>query len=187
MAETVTDERSSSSLTPEQEQRRQAALRHVRQYPDPVLRREAQPIETFDDELRSLIERMWTIMDEGLGVGLAATQLGLLVQVFTYRFEADSPPGALINPVIEWSSDELEDDDEGCLSLGDVRVRVSRPNAIKVSGKNPLGEDVTLELEGFEARVFQHEIDHLHGVLIIDKPADDEQRRQAMAVLRPRV
>jgi peptide deformylase len=170
---------------PEREQRRQMALRHVRQYPDPVLRRKAEEVEVFDDELVALVERMWSIMDEAWGVGLAAPQLGLLQRVFTYRFEEGAPQGAMVNPVITWSSDETATDEEGCLSLGEIRVPVERPVSIKVSGKSPTGEDVELELEHFQARVFQHEIDHLDGVLAIDKVAEPEARKVAMNDLRP--
>lgn len=170
----------------EREQRRQMALRHIRQYPDPVLRRKAEKIETFDDELKALLERMWSIMDEAYGVGLAAPQLGLLLQVFTYRMEDSDEPQALINPTVTWSSDETDVDDEGCLSLSDVRVPVERPTSVKVSAHDVEGNDVELEFAGFPARVVQHEIDHLNGVLMIDRAADEQARRQAMGQLRPR-
>lgn len=162
------------------------ALRHVRQYPDPVLRRECAEVTDFDDELRALADRMFSIMDDAWGVGLAAPQLGLLIRIFTYRVEAGDEPQALVNPVIEWSSDETAVDDEGCLSLRDLRVPVRRPVAVKVTGKDLHGEDLSFDLEGFPARVFQHEIDHLNGMLAFDRAADEQSRAAALGYLRPR-
>jgi peptide deformylase len=174
-----------ASSAAEREQRRQLALRHVRQYPDPVLRRQTERVETFDAELRSLVERMHSIMHDAWGVGLAAPQLGLLLQLFTYQFGEGDEPGVLVNPVVESSSDETAVDDEGCLSLGSVGVPVERAVAITVSGQDLEGESVRMDLEGYQARVFQHEIDHLNGVLMIDKVADPEARGVAMRALRP--
>lgn len=170
----------------EREQRRQIALRHVRQYPDPVLRRSAEEVTTFDEELVALVERMVGIMDDAVGIGLAAPQLGLLLRLFTYRFDERAPAQALVNPTITYFSDEKDVEDEGCLSLGDLRVPVERSVAIRVTGKDQHGADVELELEGYDARVFQHEIDHLDGVLMIDRAATDEARREALNYLRPK-
>ena len=172
--------------SPERDQRRQLALRHVRQYPDPVLRRQCVDVVEFDDELRALAERMYSIMDDAWGVGLAAPQLGLLLNIFTYRVSEDDAPQALVNPKVTWSSDETEVDDEGCLSLGELRVPVSRPVAIKVEGKDLFGEPVDFDLDGFQARVFQHEIDHLSGVLAFDRAVDDPSRAAALGYLRPK-
>lgn len=169
----------------QREERRMLALRHVRQYPDPVLRRKARDVEQFDDELRQLVDRMYGIMNEAMGVGLAAPQLGLLLRVFTYHYDPESSPQALVNPVVEWSSDETDVDEEGCLSLGDVRLDVERPVSVRVTGRDVEGAPVELELEGFPARVFQHEIDHLDGVLAFDRAATAEQRKQALQTLRP--
>jgi peptide deformylase len=155
----------------EREQRRQIALRHVRQYPDPVLRRNTAPVTEFDEELVALVERMVGIMDDAVGVGLAAPQLGLLLRLFTYRFADDENAQAVVNPVISWFSDEKDIEDEGCLSLGDLRVPVERSISVKVEGKDQFGEDVSFELDGYHARVFQHEIDHLDGVLMMDRAA----------------
>lgn len=184
--EPATTRRDREPPSPEREQLRQMALRHVRQYPDPVLRRKAAPVTSFDEELKALVERMYSIMDDAWGVGLAAPQLGLLLQVFTYRVEDDEPPQSLINPVIEWSGEETDVEDEGCLSLGELRVSVERPIAIKVRGKDVTGADVSLDLDDFRARVFQHEIDHLNGVLAIDRAVDDDARKAALAYLRPK-
>jgi peptide deformylase len=172
--------------TADREHRRQMALRHVRQYPDPVLRRPASDVTKFDDELAALVDRMYGIMNDAYGVGLAAPQVGLLLRVFTYQVDEDTEPAAVINPKITWSSDETDVEEEGCLSLGDVRVPIERPVAIKVSGKTLTGEDLELEVDGFTARVFQHEIDHLDGVLAIDRVKDDAARKEAMRTLRPR-
>lgn len=172
--------------SPEREQRRQMALRHVRQYPDPVLRRVAFEVVEFDEELIALSERMINIMQEAYGVGLAAPQLGLLLRMFTYQFDENSAPESIVNPVIESASDETDDDDEGCLSLGDLRVCVTRPIAIAVSGKTVEGDDVSHEFEGFAARVFQHEIDHLDGVLAFDRASTDDDRRASLNYLRPK-
>ncbi|MBC7644641.1 MAG: peptide deformylase [Thermoleophilia bacterium] len=161
-------------------------MRHVRQYPDPVLRRQCVDVVDFDDELRALAERMYSIMDDAWGVGLAAPQLGLLLNIFTYRVSELDEPAAMVNPKIEWSSDETDIDDEGCLSLGELRVSVSRAVSIKVTGHDLFGEPVAHDLEGFAARVFQHEIDHLAGVLAFDRAIDDQSRAAALGYLRPK-
>jgi peptide deformylase len=173
-------------LPPEQEQRRQMALRHVRQYPDPVLRVPTDEVTEFDDELVALVERMTSIMGDAYGIGLAAPQLGLRLRLFTFQPE-EGPAEAVVNPKVTWSSDETDVDIEGCLSLGDdVRVPVRRPVAVKVEAKTATGEDKVWELDDYYARVFQHEIDHLDGVLMIDRVEDAEARANAMARLRPR-
>ena len=162
------------------------ALRHVRQYPDPVLRVPTDEVTEFDDELTALVERMTSIMGDAYGIGLAAPQLGLRLRLFTFQPE-EGPAEAVVNPRITWTSDETDVDVEGCLSLGDdVRVPVRRPVAIKVEAKTPTGEDKVWELDDYYARVFQHEIDHLDGVLMIDRTEDTESRAAAMAHLRPR-
>jgi peptide deformylase len=175
-------------LPPEVEQRRQMALRHVRQYPDPVLRVATDEVVDFDDELQALVERMSSIMGDAQGIGLAAPQLGLRLRLFTYQPE-DGPAEAVVNPRVTWSSDETDVDIEGCLSLGDqVRVPVRRPVAVKVEGQSATGEARTWEFDAddYYARVFQHEIDHLDGVLMIDRVDDAAARADAMAKLRPR-
>ena len=162
------------------------ALRHVRQYPDPVLRVATQEVETFDEELAALVERMTSIMGDAYGIGLAAPQLGLRLRLFTYQPEG-GPAEAVVNPRVTWSSEETDVDDEGCLSLGDsVRVPVRRPTSVKVEAQTVTGEARTFELDDYFARVFQHEIDHLDGVLMIDRTTDDEARAAAMSLLRPR-
>ena len=173
-------------LSPEEEQRRQMALRHVRQYPDPVLRVATSDVTAFDDELIALVERMSSIMGDAYGIGLAAPQLGLRMRLFTFQPEK-GPAEAVVNPKVTWSSDETDVDIEGCLSLGDdVRVPVRRPIAVKVEAQTATGEARTWELDDYHARVFQHEIDHLDGVLMIDRIEGDEARAEAMGRLRPR-
>jgi peptide deformylase len=180
------DHEGDDGLSPQEEQRRQMALRHVRQYPDPVLRVPTDAVTEFDDELEALVERMTSIMGDAYGIGLAAPQLGLRLRLFTFQPE-EGAAEAVINPTVTWSSEETDVDIEGCLSLGDnVRVPVRRPVAIKVESKTVSGEDKVWELDDYYARVFQHEIDHLDGVLMIDRVEGDEPRATAMGQLRPR-
>jgi peptide deformylase len=155
-----------TELDPETRARRDAALRYVRKFGDPVLRAEALPVERFDDTLKAEVERMGELMHDALGVGLAATQLGVLHRVLVYRAYADDPLTALVNPVLEWQSDELEAAEEGCLSLPGVHVEVERPLRVRV-----------------RAQVIQHEIDHLNGVLILDR-ISREARKEAMRAMR---
>jgi len=173
-------------LDAEREARRRAALALVRQYPDPVLRMQAKEVEDLDESVAELAERMTRLMDEARGVGLAAPQLGVLRRVIVYRAGDEDPPVALVNPRLVSASDELEPGDVGCLSLGGatVVVVVERPTAVMVEALTPTGEDVRIEAEGLEARVILHELDHLDGVLTIDRTTP-EQRRAALAQLRP--
>jgi len=168
----------------EAEVRRRFALAQIRQYGDVALRMRAHDITEFDDDLRRLVERMTALMHDAQGVGLAATQVGVPRRLFVFEPDEDGPR-ALVNPVIVDRSDETEPDEEGCLSLQGVRVPVDRATRIVVEGKDENGQDVRYELEGYAARVAQHEFDHLDGVLIIDR-TDDEHRKGALAVLRPR-
>jgi peptide deformylase len=177
------DEDEREGLDPELAARRAAALRFVRQWGDPVLKSVARPVERFDDELRLEIEQMGRIMEDSLGIGLAATQLGKLHRVLVYRVEPDSPVVAVVNPQVEWRGDEQETLEEGCLSLQGVLVDVERPVHVRVRAQDEHGEAVTIEASGLEARVLQHEIDHLDGVLILDRTSR-EQRKQAMRTLR---
>jgi len=172
-------------LDPEREARRRRALGQVRQYPDPVLRLRAREIEAFDDVLVKLAERMGALMDEARGVGLAAPQIGLSQRLLVYRTGEDEPLVALANPQVVESADEIETADEGCLSLGmaSVVVPVERPVAVVVEARTPSGDEVRIEAEGLDARVLQHEIDHLDGVLTLERTTD-EGRRRALAELR---
>ena len=170
-------------LDPETRARRDAALKLVRKYGDPVLKSRALEIDRFDDALREEVRRMGQLMHDSLGIGLAATQVGVMHRVLVYRVDPDAPVAAVVNPVIEWASDEREPLEEGCLSLPGVLVGVDRPIHIRVSARDETGEPILVEASGLEARVIQHEMDHLDGVLILDRTSRD-QRKQAMRALR---
>jgi peptide deformylase len=172
-----------SELPPEVRERRERALAQVRKFGDPVLRSKARPIERFDDELRKEAEWMAEVMDDGFGVGLAATQVGVMHRMLVYRVDTDGPLGVLVNPKVEWASREEETEIEGCLSLPTVQVEVERPVYARVSAQDLSGEPFEIEASGLEARVLQHEINHLDGVLILDLTSR-EQRKQAMRSLR---
>jgi peptide deformylase len=170
-------------LDPETRARRDAALRHVRKLGDPVLRASALPVERFDESLRREVERMGELMHDALGVGLAATQLGVLHRVLVYRAYPEDPLTVLVNPVIEWKSEELETAEEGCLSLPGVHVAVERAARVRVRAQDEHGQALELETEGLPARVIQHEVDHLDGVLILDRISRAE-RKAAMRAMR---
>ena len=170
-------------LDPQAEAKRRLALAQIRQYPDPVLRLQAQEIQEFDDDLSQLVERMKRLMQDARGVGLAANQVGVLRRVFVIQESEEAEPRALVNPVIVHRSDETEPDDEGCLSMQGVVVGVERPVRVRIEARDESGKAVELELEELAARVAQHELDHLDGVLILDRTTD-EDRREALAVLR---
>ena len=184
-AEVVEDASEEERVDPELAARRAAALEHVRKYGDPVLRSKARPVEVFDDALRDEVARMGALMHDSMGIGLAATQVGILHRVLVYRVEHESPVNALINPELEWSGREKEWMEEGCLSLPGVLVDVERPVRVRVRARDPRGEPVLVEASGLEARVIQHEMDHLDGVLILDRTPRD-QRKEAMRILRER-
>jgi peptide deformylase len=171
------------TLSDEARARRDAALSHVRKYGDPVLRTKAREVDRFDEALLDEVRRMGAVMEDALGIGLAATQVGIPHRVLVYRVEHDSPVNALVNPVIEWKSKETEVGEEGCLSLPGVHVEVERPLHVRVSGADERGDDLTIEASGLEARVIQHELDHLDGVLILDRCPRD-QRKEAIRALR---
>ncbi len=170
-------------LDAETRARRDAALRAVRKLGDPVLRATALPVERFDEALRTEVLRMDELMQAALGVGLAATQVGILHRLLVYRAYPEDPTTALVNPVLEWVSEELEAAEEGCLSIPGVHVEVERPARVRVRALDPRGAELLIDAEGLEARVIQHEIDHLDGVLILDR-ISREARRDAMRALR---
>ncbi|HEY4828161.1 MAG TPA: peptide deformylase [Solirubrobacteraceae bacterium] len=172
-----------NELDPETAARRDAALAQIRSFGDPVLRTKARPIERFDDELREEVFRMGRLMDDAIGVGLAATQVGVVHRLLVYRVQQQGELAALVNPEIEWAGRDTESMEEGCLSLPGVLVDVDRPIHVRVRAKNEYGEPILIEASGLEARVIQHEIDHLDGVLILDRTSRD-QRKEAMRVLR---
>jgi peptide deformylase len=172
-------------LDPEREARRRIALAQIRQYPDAALKMKARPVEEFDDELKSLVARMKLLMVDAAGIGLAATQVGVLRRVFVFQNEDDELL-AVANPEIVERSEETEVADEGCLSIQRITVPVERALEVTIVGKDENGEDVRYELDGYAARCVQHETDHLDGVLMIDRTTP-EARREALALLRPRI
>jgi peptide deformylase len=164
-------------------ERREAALAHVVKFGDPVLKSRASEVTAFGPELRAEVERMIAIMRDGMGVGLAATQLGILRRLLVFQAGPDGEPTALINPVVEWLSEEGSIAEEGCLSLPRVSMDVERPLHARLSGRDAEGEPIEIEASGLEARVLQHEIDHLDGVLILDRTSR-AQRKGALRALR---
>jgi peptide deformylase len=182
-AEAIDDEEAEPAVDPAVLARRSAALAQIRKFGDPVLRTRARPVERFDEALRDEVERMGELMIDAVGVGLAATQVGVLHRVLVYRVQQESPVIALVNPEIEWKGGEEEIMEEGCLSLPTVHVDVERPVHVRVRARDERGEEILVEASGLEARVIQHELDHLDGVLILDRTSRD-QRKEAVRALR---
>jgi peptide deformylase len=170
-------------IPPERLEARRKALAEVRQFGDPVLKSRASEVRSFGPDLEREAERMIALMQEAMGIGLAATQLGAMRRMLVFQAGPDSPPRALINPELEWVSDDLVTAEEGCLSLANVIVDVERPLHARVAARDLGGEAVLLEASGLEARVLQHEMDHLDGVLILDRTGR-QQRRAALRALR---
>ena len=171
--------------TPEQLARREAALARVRKYGDPVLRETARRVAAVDDVLRDQIREMTRLLDDAMETGLAATQIAVLNRVFVYRTEVEGPIRALVNPELEWTSEETDVAEEGCLSIPGIWVEVERHARVRMRGLDEQGEPVEIEAEMPEARVLQHELDHLDGVLTLDRTSK-EQRREALRELRRR-
>jgi peptide deformylase len=172
-------------LDPERETRRRFALAQIRQYPDAALKMQARPVDEFDEQLATLVERMKLLMHDANGIGLAATQVGVLQRLFVFQ-PGEGDAVAVVNPEIVERSDETDVADEGCLSIQGVTVPVERALGVTLVGKDERGEDVRYELDGYSARCVQHETDHLDGVLMIDRTTP-ESRKEALAVLRPRI
>ena len=167
----------------EREARRRAALEHIRQWGDPVLKMSAGPVTEFDEALANQAARMSDLMIGAIGSGLAATQVGILQRMFVYRPEPGAAITAVVNPVVEEAADETAPDLEGCLSLQGVAVVVERPVAVRLRAQAVDGSELVLEREGHEARILQHELDHLDGVLMLDRTVP-EQKRAALRALR---
>jgi peptide deformylase len=182
-AETELEEQEREELEAELLERREVALARVIKFGDPVLKSKASPVREFGPELRAEAERMIAIMRDGMGVGLAATQVGVLRRLLVFQAGPDSEPTAFVNPEIEWASDEVVVAEEGCLSLPRVSVDVERSLHARFTGLDVDGEEIQVEASGLEARVLQHEIDHLDGVLILDH-APRAQRKGALRALR---
>ncbi len=179
-----TGEVRTEKLDAEAEARRRVALAQIRQYPDPALRMKANEVEGFDEELARLVERLEQLLHDANGLGLAATQIGVLRRVFIFQPDPEQEPVALVNPRQAEASDERAEDQEGCLSLQGVVIPVERHERLTVEASDPQGKEIRLELEGLPARVAQHELDHLDGILILDRTTP-EARREALALLRP--
>jgi peptide deformylase len=177
------DREEAAPLDPEVEARRLAAMSFVRRLGDPILKSKATPVDRFDDALRGQVGRMAGLMSDALGVGLAAPQLGVSQRLLVYRVGFDAPVIALANPEIEWTSEDAETLEEGCLSIPGITVDVERPVYVRVRAQDEDGQERRVEASGLEARVIQHEMDHLDGVLILDRTTR-EQRREAMKALR---
>jgi len=185
MSDDIEGQVRTEQLDPEREARRQLALAQIRQYPDPVLRMAARPVDEFDDDLHRLVARMKDLMKDANGVGLAATQVGVLRRVFVFAPD-DERVLVLVNPELSTRAEEKDIDDEGCLSIQGVTVPVERPTSVRLEGRDEQGEEVGYDLDGMAARIAQHEFDHLDGKLMIDRTTP-EARREAMAALRPRL
>jgi peptide deformylase len=164
-------------------ERRAAALSQVVKFGDPVLKSSASPVTEFDDRLAAEADRMIRLMRDSIGVGLAATQLGVLRRMLVFQVGTDAVPTVLINPEIEWRSDDLATAEEGCLSIPGVVVDVERPLFVRAHAVDVHGGPLTVEASGLEARVIQHEVDHLDGVLMLDRTEKD-QRKGALRALR---
>ena len=172
-------------LDPERETRRRFALAQIRQYPDAALKMQARPVAEFDEQLVKLVDRMKQLMQDANGIGLAATQVGVLQRLFVFQPE-DADAVAVVNPELQDVSEETDVADEGCLSIQGITVPVERALTLTLVGKDEHGADVRFELDGYEARCAQHETDHLDGVLMIDRTTP-EARKEALAILRPRI
>ena len=171
------------ALDPEAREKRRRALALIRTFGDPSLRSKALEVTRFDDTLAEELRRMGQLMDDAIGLGLAATQLGVMHRALVYRVGADAPLVAVVNPELEWFSEERETAEEGCLSLPGVAVDVERPVHARIRAQDGSGEPILIEASGLEARVLQHEMDHLDGVLIIDRIPKAE-RREALRIMR---
>jgi peptide deformylase len=147
--------------------RQREARREIRVIGDPVLRERAHEVTEFDRSLRKFAKRMIRTMHDAPGVGLAAPQVGVLQRLLVY--DVHDEPQVLVNPMLDEYSDETEESDEGCLSVPGVTMPVERSVSVRVRGFDASGEPVDFRAEGFEARVIQHENDHLDGVLIVDR------------------
>jgi peptide deformylase len=160
----------------------------IRTFGDPVLKSRAAPVKDFDDALKQLAEDMKRIMYEAEGAGLAANQIGRLKRIFVaaYEHEGEIWEFVVVNPVIEERSETQEKDMEGCLSIPGIGVEVERPLAVTLTGQDLSGAPLRVEAEGRLARIFQHEIDHLDGILMLDR-TDRESRKNAMREMRERL
>ena len=156
----------------------------IRTFGDPVLKTRAAPIDTFDEALARLAEEMLATMRENEGVGLAANQVGRLKRILVAALEDEEY--VVVNPEIEVSDETTLKDAEGCLSIPGIQVEVERPTGVRLTGQDATGAPLEIEASGLLARIFQHEVDHLDGVLILDR-TDRESRKAAMREMRERL
>ena len=177
------DEVDERELQAEEHAARRIALAQIRQYPDKVLKMRAREVESFDDDLTRLAEKMSRLMHDARGVGLAATQVGVLQRLFVCHLAGDDEVTTIVNPEITKRSRSTEVADEGCLSLQGVLVPVERASGVTIEGQDVTGTALMLELEEMDARVVQHELDHLDGVLMLER-TDDASRKDALGTLR---
>ncbi len=154
----------------------------IRYLGDPILRKKARKVEKITSSTLQTIEGMWSAMYDAKGIGLAAPQVGLSQRIIVVDSREPGEKIALINPEIVWVGDELASLSEGCLSIPGVEGEVIRPTRIKVKGLTAEGKQVQLSASGLFARVFQHEIDHLDGVLFIDRVSPEELERLRSAL-----
>jgi peptide deformylase len=180
------EEEQEARRDPQVEARRRVALGQIRQFPDKALRMRANDVERFDGDLARLADRMGRLMQEARGVGLAATQVGVLQRLFVFQPEDGENVTAIVNPEITARSRDTGIADEGCLSTQGVLVPVERNLNVTLEGRDLAGGELRLELEEHDARVVQHELDHLDGVLMLER-TDPESRREALATLRRRL
>lgn len=156
------------------------ALREIRHFGDPILTTPALTVEDFDKELRNLVKDLTETMLDAPGAGLAAPQIGVGLRVFTWHVDAEL--GHLVNPVLDLSED-MQDGEEGCLSFPELRYETPRALRAVAKGFNMHGEPIIVEGSEFLARALQHEVDHLNGILFIDR-MEPKVRRQAMQEIR---
>jgi peptide deformylase len=183
VGELEADSISTSEIDEEVLRRRDEAMARIVQYGDPVLRSRASEIDRFDADLEAEAQEMFVLMRDAFGCGLAANQVGRLRRLLVFQSSEDEEPDALVNPVMESVSEETETMTEGCLSIPGVVLDVERPVEATFSGLDLSGRPVRWEMSGMRSRIIQHELDHLDGILILDRaPAD--QRRAAMRALR---
>ncbi len=179
MAENEQNEEERAELT----RREREARREIRVIGDPVLREKAHAVTDFDRGLRKLAKRMIRVMHDAPGVGLAAPQVGVLQRLLVY--DVDEDPRVLVNPELDELAEEIKEADEGCLSVPGLTMPVERPVSVRVRAQDEYGDPVEFRAEGFEARVIQHEFDHLEGVLIVDRTSRSA-RAAVMRSLRER-
>lgn len=161
------------------------AILPIRIYPDPVLRAPAEAVGTVDDAVRKLIADMGDTMRAAPGVGLAAPQVGVPKRVLVYAMSEDDEVVGLVDPEIVERGDEIVVEDEGCLSIPGLSYATPRARRVVVRALDAHGVAVQIDAEDLEARILQHEIDHLDGVLFIER-IEPDLRREALGIIRER-